>query len=400
MTAVNEEPQEVRRTYAANSTTVESYTAGTDRLTPQIFHVGVNYRTAPLGVRERLRCDLAREQALLARLAELASERMILSTCERFEVYALTDRPFLSDWLDELANALDMPLDLLTRHAYSLTGDAVAGHLLRVAAGLKSRILGEPQILGQVRQAFLQAGKLGTIAAVISALGRAALRTGKRVRHETTINQRVRSIATITVNRMEQELGGLRGKPVVIVGSGKLASDLAFHLAPRRAKLIVVSRNLDRALALARRFRGVGVVLNKLPEAISHAQAAIACTSAPEFIINEATFAGHSGWATAIWDLSVPRNVDPCVARLPGVRLTHLDELVAQEKHQSRGLSAVDRIVREEFERFSRWRRERRAAPQIAEVVRQTRDASVPARPVDRRLLHARIMLIKAEAAA
>ena len=178
-------------------------------MTDRLQYIGITHESAPLAIRESLRPDQGQRRAILERLAEVATGRLVLSTCERFELYAMSARTDTATWVRLLANWFHLPAALVSRHVQTLQGSGAARHFLRVAAGLESRIVGEVQILGQTRDAFLLAQSAGSLDAHLNALGRAAIRAGKRVRSETTLNAEARSIATITLDHLHRVFGGL-----------------------------------------------------------------------------------------------------------------------------------------------------------------------------------------------
>jgi len=166
-------------------------------MSDRLLYIGITHESAPLAIRESLRPDDRQRRAILKRLAEVAAGRLVLSTCERFELYAMTACTDTAIWVRLLANWFHLPAALVARHVQSLQGSGAARHFLRVAAGLESRIVGEAQILGQARDAFLLAQSAAALDPYLNALGRSAIRAGKRVRSETTLNAEARSIATI-----------------------------------------------------------------------------------------------------------------------------------------------------------------------------------------------------------
>jgi len=362
----------------------------------QLFYLGLTHHSAPLAIRENVRPDHEKQRTMLSRLANIAEGRMVLSTCERFEVYATTAHTGIADWVGLLSHWFHLPVGLLERHVRTNLGSAVARHLLRVAAGLESRILGEAQILGQVRDAFLQATQSRSLDADLSALGRAAIRTGKRVRTETSINSGARSIATIAVEHIARASEPLRDRAVLILGSGKLAAVVGAELALRRAgRIVVVGRNVDRAAALAQQFGGVSLGMDQLAVAVAETDAVIACTSSPFHLVDASTIGRNRVRPLCLVDLSVPRNIDPTVTQLSGVSLTDLEELPAGQSAREEGIAAAERIVQEELGRYNAWREERRVAPQIAQLIREAR-----AGDADKRALHERIVRLKAGVAA
>lgn len=365
-----------------------------------LLYLGITHASAPLAIRESLRPSADQQHEMLDRLGLLAAGRMVLSTCERFEIYAMTDRPEPAAWLECVADWFHLPPRLVRSHAAVLRGLPAAEHLLRVAAGLESRILGEPQILGQVRDAYRRALEARALDPILASLGRAAIRSGRRVRHETTINGDRVSIASIALDWVERTAHQGLGR-VVLVGTGGLASDLVSELETRTPTSVsIVGRNLARAQLLARSVRGSVAPMSDLSAVVASADTLLTCTSAPSFLVDVGSIRPRNGAQICVADLSVPRNVDPNVALLPWVRLAHLDDLVAGLATGDDGIAAAGRIVDEELAAFHRWWRERRAVPQITRIVEAARREHLAgSRPASREL-HRRIMRLKAEVAA
>lgn len=370
-------------------------------MTLELFHVGIRRGDVPLAIRECLCGDAQQQLRLLRRLAPLTAGRLVLSTCERFELYATTGRLDAGAWVEWLADWFHVESGMLFPCVRTLRGRSAAGHLLRVAAGLDSRVIGEPQILGQVRRTYVQALDAGFLDPILSALGRFAIRAGRRVRHETLINRKGDSIARIAVRRLVDCLGKPDGRRVVVVGTGSLATEVAHELRRHQVGAVtIVGRNNHRTALLAKAVHGMGVSLEYLAEATARADALVTCTSSPSYIINRSTIGVHQTGTLWIMDLSVPRNVDPTVARLSGVELLHLDELAVGSPGNVDGVAAAHRIVNDELERFEQWLRQRRVAPIITSIVRNAQALRAMDQPAAKRRLHQRIMRVTAEAAA
>jgi glutamyl-tRNA reductase len=366
-----------------------------------LLYVGLTHDTAPLNVRERTRPTLEQQREMLDRLGALAAGRMVLSTCERFEVYAATRCVHPDRWISLLADWFHLPRRIVSRYARFRCDHDAALHLLRVAAGLESRVLGEPQVLGQVRQAYAHSLKEHAMNPVLAALGRTALRAGRRARHETPINRRRISIATIAVD--ELGTGGDRStdainRTMLIVGSGRMAADVLAEARSRRAGLLtIVARNFDRATELAGRFGASVVPLAQLTEAMADTDSVVVCTSAPGYVVDAAAVGQRRGKRLDIIDLCVPRNVDPVVEHVAGVRLTDLDALLSRRMERGDGPIAAMQIVNEELSDFLSWCRCREAAPLIATLVREAERTGAATTLEDRRWLHGQILRIKSE---
>lgn len=380
----------------------------------QLFYVGFTYKTTPIALRERLRLEVEQQDTLLDALRDAAPERVILSTCGRFEIYAVTTQLDLGHWCDQLEahglQSVGLACKTLDSYAQPLIGDRCTEHLLRVAAGLESQVIGEPQILSQVRRAFLRATESGSIGPVLSALFRAAIHAGKRVRNETAITALAPSLGKISVEHIERHLDTLQERTVLVVGSGRMAGDVAACLASENTgRIVIVNRDMDRARALALRVGGVAVGIGCLPTELSHANAAVVCTSSHSFIIDRGTVKQRNGAPICIVDLGVPRNVDPSVAAIPGVQLTHLDDLTSGRDLRraasplvgdGQSLDAAERIISEELDRFCRWQRARRVAPLICELVGRTKVDNAVSAGRRKLALHRSIMRLKGGIAA
>jgi len=359
-----------------------------------LFYFGLTFETAPLAVREAIQPEPSQTQVLLRALADAAPSRCVLTTCERLELYAHTDIANVSCWIDLVSAWSGVPRATFARYAQVVHGSNVARHLLRVAAGLESRVLGEPHILGQVRDAYLSATTERSLDAILSGLCRSAIRTGKRVRHETQLNRTGRSIATLAVERVPR----LKAAHVVVVGSGKLARNVSDELSRRRAgKITMVARNELRAREIAGATGADVVPMSGLGDAIRHADAVITCTSSDRFVVDDSCVVDvrQASRSLTLIDLSMPRNVDPALSRLPGVTLADLDGLLACERGHDADASAAITIVEDELQRFESWRRERRAAPAIAAMCRRAQIDGTAQTRRQRRFLHERIMRVK-----
>lgn len=364
-------------------------------MTNRLLYIGITHESAPLAIRESLRPDEARRRAILDRLAPLAPGRLVLSTCERFELYAMTGCTDIAPWVRLLANWFHLPVALVARHIQSLQGAGAARHFLRVAAGLESRIVGEAQILGQARDAFLLAQSAAALDPNMNALGRAAIRAGKRVRTETSLNREARSIATIAVDHLARQAIPLSQQTVLLIGTGSLAEVVASELISRKAgTLLLTGRNVERGETLGERFRSSFLAIDQLPALLAGADAVIACTSSPTYIIHPAMLA--PGRDVSLIDLSVPRNIDPESARVAGAQLRDIDELLASQSVTLSGVAAASAVVEEELSKLLRWMHDRLAAPRITALLGKA--GSPPTQ--SSAALHHEIARLKSEVAA
>ncbi len=371
-------------------------------VTPDLLYFGLTQKTAPLAIREKLRTDRETQLALLSHLSRLCDGQIVLATCERFEVYASAQPGSKAGLTSFLMQWFGLSAEQFSRYARTLVGPHAAGHFLRVAAGLESRIVGERQILGQVRNAHQMAIEQSALDAQLSLLARTAIRTGKRARNETTLDCDSRSIVTLAMDWLTDENEDISDKRVAIVGSGRLAALVASQVAQRRpAQMMITGRNHFRAALLAKHFDGHHAELSELRRTISQSDVVIACTASLSYLVDANMIDANRGTPLRLVDLCVPRNVDPAVELIPGVRLTHLDDMFARELSPSRRAASgpardavmqVEDIVQQELNVFLQWRRERQAVPLIADLLSR---AASSTSAVGKRALHEQIMRLK-----
>ncbi len=367
-------------------------------MTSDLIYLGITQDSTPLGIRERLRVDSAGAVALGRRLTNIVPQAWVLSTCERFEVYAVGATPIeppVEPLVETLADAFRFSVAALRRHLQVRTGDAAARHVLRVAAGLESRMLGEHQILGQVRSAYLAALDAGTCGPLLAALGRSAIRTGRRIRHATPLGRHAASAASLAVQRVLAPNQPAPVQTVLLWGTGRLAADVARILRGRRVgQVYVTSRSAERAQAFAQRHHATPVAAADVAALLPRVHGLIACSTG-SFIIDRGLLAAR-GETLRIVDLGVPRNVDPDVAPLPGVRFAHLEDLHAFADRPADAIAAAEAVVADEFTRLQAWQRGRCVAAEVAALVAQADRAT----PAQRRALHAAILRLKRQVAA
>jgi len=343
--------------------------------------------SAPLELRARVPPGAPARRRLLESLGELAPERLVLHTCERLELLSASGGAPPEAWRRRLAAWLGLPPDRLAPFLVWRTGPGVERHLLRVAAGLESRLPGEPQIQGQVRRALAEAAAAGAIGARLGRLARAALHTGRRVRRETPLG-RAPSLVDLALHELRLGLGTLAGRSVLLAGTGALAHELAAALAREGVRLAVASRAPERARRLAHRHGGRPFELARVDAALAESEALVACTDAPLPLPAPAA-------ALPILDLGSP----PVVEVTPGLRVTRLEELRARRPAEA--LEQARRVVEEELGQLRRAARERAAAARVTALLRERRSSSPGPRPTEaeRRALHLEIVRLKASAA-
>lgn len=342
-----------------------------------LYLVGIDHTTAPVSLRERLAFAAEELPIALAQLTRgsaeqpaLLAEAAILSTCNRVEVYGVAnDAETSAQMVAFLAHFHAMDPAELAPHLFHYSGEAVATHLCATAAGLRSIVLGEAQIQGQVRLAAEIAQQAGSSGPILNALFRHALAAGKRVRHQTALGTGPASVSQAGVELAQQQLGTLAGRRVLLVGSGKV-SELAMQnlRAYGATDLRIANRTHAHALDLAERYGAEAIPFETLPAALTEADIVISSTAAPTPVIEcahvkAALQTRHNTFASQmlILDLAVPRDVAPDVATLPGVSVYTVDDLqhvVSDTLAQRRAaVAAAEAIVAEEQAEWSAWLR-------------------------------------------
>jgi glutamyl-tRNA reductase len=318
---------------------------------------GVSHRSAPVSILEQLSADESEQAKIVDRVLQssLVTEAMMLSTCNRVEVYAVVDafHGGLSVIGQVLCAHAGMSLGELTKYAHVRYSEAAVEHLFAVASGLDSAVIGEQQVLGQVRRAYAAAEASGTVGRVLHELAQRALAVGKRVHSETAIDTAGASVVSVALGIAETKLGGLTGKTAVVVGAGAMGALSAAHLTRAHVRDVhIVNRSLTRAQRLARRVRGSGTEsealgLDQLASALADADVVVSCTGAVRPVVSLADV--HHALAAArrdeaarplvICDLGMPRDVDLAVAGLPGVWVIDMDRV---QREPAAGAAAAD----------------------------------------------------------
>jgi glutamyl-tRNA reductase len=343
-----------------------------------VLALGVSYRRAPVELLERLAFGQEDLPKAFRRLLDLeaVAEGAILSTCNRVEVYASVES-YHAGFLDLkrfLAESREVAPEEFADPLYAHYEDDAAEHLFSVAAGIDSMVLGEPQILAQVRQAYRAAEAESAAGPALSALFRASIRAGRRARAETAIGASPAAMVGAGADLAEGALGGLAGRSVLVVGAGGMAALAVKHLHGRGVgRIQVLNRSVDRADALAARAGAESGSLESLAAAIRSTDLLVSSTGAAGVVIGEGTVreafdAGPGERSLFILDLAVPRDVDPAVAAIPGVVLADIDDLKESLSGSGATVEEVDRaraIVAEEVGRFAAWRRTAKLAPLI-----------------------------------
>lgn len=359
-----------------------------------IVAVTLTHHTTPVAVRERLSLDSSQQAALLDELGRGANETAAVVTCNRTEIYCVSetkDAPAFAARL--LAKHAGIPANVISGHVRTLHGAEVARHLFRVAAGLDSFVIGEPQILGQVRQAADIARSCGSSGPILERLFNYAIVTGKRARHETSISRGAGSIGYAAVQLARSTLGDLRDRRGLVVGLGEMGQLVARNLASNGlADLQLCNRSAERAELYAKELNATGVSWNDLDEALTKADICITATAAREPLLTrprlERIVERRDARPLLLIDIAVPRNVDSSAGELSGVHLHDIDALdsIREENLQLRKetIPQVEAIVDQELQAFSEWCIGRATSPVIQKL--RERAEGIRGHEVDRAL--------------
>ena len=341
-----------------------------------VLVVGLSHRTAPVDLLER--ATLTRDAAvkLLEDVVagDHAGEAMVLSTCNRVEIYADVDKFHggLAQTSELLARQTGVPIDELTKHLYVHYEDRAVAHLFAVACGLDSMVVGESQILGQVRAAMRSAQDNGTAGRTLGALAQQALRVGKRARTETGIDRAGRSLVTAGLHEAERTLGPVTGLRALVVGAGSMSALAATLLARAGAASVVVcNRTVEHAERVAAAVGGTAVPLSALPSALAEADLVVSCTGAVGHVISAddltAALGSGAGRPLVVVDLALPRDVAPDARHVPGVTVVDLETLARalEATEHAADVEATRTIVADEVAAFLGWQRAASVAPTV-----------------------------------
>lgn len=340
----------------------------------RLFVIGLSHRTAPVDVREALaKSDDGLRQQLRA-AAELCGEAMVVSTCNRYELYGRLPDEGGEQLLAGVESLFTRAHDDAREHLYRLHGEPAIRHLFRVASSLDSMVVGEPQILGQVKQAFQLAQSVGTIGTTLGVALPHAFLVAKRVRTETAIGTNSASVASVAVSLASQIFGQLRGHPVLLCGAGKMAELCARHLREASAdQFLVVNRTRARAEELAGRLHGTAHDFSELEALLGRAAVVLCSTGSREPVLRADMLArvmkARKGRWLLLIDIAVPRDVEPQVGELDNVYLYDIDALQAvvagNLSERQREAAAAEQIISGELSRFVSRQREGGVVPVI-----------------------------------
>ncbi len=334
----------------------------------KILNIGMNHETAPVEMRECLASDPQNTDLALKAIQDLdfIKEGMFLSTCNRVEALVVSDD---SDNAKDavisiMARMGNIPPSKITNYLYVYEGMEAVSHIFRVASSLDSMVVGEPQILGQIKAAYLEATKKKTSGVILNRLMHKAFHVAKRVRTETGISEAAVSISYAAVELARKIFDELEGRRVLLVGAGEMAELAALHLMSHGIlEIIVANRTFERAVEVARQFKGRAISLDELPGQLSKVDIVITSTASTEYLITremvKATLRKRKLRPLFFIDIAVPRDVEPGVNDIDNIYVYDIDDLkgvieinLAQRREEA---NKAERIVREEVLKFEKW---------------------------------------------
>ena len=337
--------------------------------------VGLSHRTAPVSLLERATLGTDAVSKLLTDLVggEHAAEALVLSTCNRVEVYADVDmfHAGVAETSALLARHAQISLDGLTPHLYVQYEDRAVAHLFSVAGGLDSMVVGESQIVGQIKVALRLAQEAGTAGRSLNELTQQALRVGKRARTETGIDRAGRSLVTAALDEAVRVLGPLSGREVLVVGAGSMSSLAASVARQQGARLTVANRTLAHAERVAQAVQGTAAPLTDLARLLGEADVVVSCTGAVGQVLGADVVTQaqvrRDNRPLLLLDLALPRDVDLAVTTIPGVTLVDLETLatVLADNEHTADVEATREIVADEVAAFLGWQRAASVAPTV-----------------------------------
>jgi glutamyl-tRNA reductase len=336
-----------------------------------ILVVGLSHRTAPVPVLEQASISATDLPKVLHELhsAESISEVLALSTCNRVEIYADVARfhPAVAEISGVLARQAGMAVTELGEYLYVHFAEAAVEHMFSVAAGLDSMVVGESQILGQLRLAYTNSAQAGALATALHDLAQTSLRVGKRVHSETGIDRAGASIVSVALDRAERVLGPLVARRALIVGAGSMGALVGATLRRRGARdIVIANRTREHGARLAASVGGRVIPLDAVPSAIAEADLVVSCTGATGVVLELDAFTARAGRRLMVLDLALPRDVDEAVSAMPGVSYLDLDALRVDGATVSEAeVAAAAAIVADELQDYLAEQQRLAVAPTV-----------------------------------
>ncbi|HEY0765735.1 MAG TPA: glutamyl-tRNA reductase [Pyrinomonadaceae bacterium] len=357
-----------------------------------ILLVGVNHKTAPVEIRERLAFNDEACASSLRQLVdgEIVREGLIVSTCNRVEILGATASDKLEFSAGRIAQFLDtsgsLPAGFLDAHLYRHTNEEAVRHLFRVASSLDSMVVGEPQVLGQVRHAYAVGVEAGTVGRVLNRLVHHTFRVAKRVRSETGIAANAVSISYMAVELGKKIFDSLKGCSVLLIGAGEMAELSARHLVNAGAsRVTIANRTEETARQLANEFGATTVSFDQLDQVLHETDVVICSTGAPDYVVTEArtrkALERRRNRPTCFIDISVPRNIDPAVSNIPNCFLFDIDDLESvissNIREREREAERAELIVQSEVMQFQQKLRLMDIGPSIGAMRQNMQDVAL-----------------------
>ncbi|MGQ9509298.1 MAG: glutamyl-tRNA reductase [Thermodesulfobacteriota bacterium] len=344
----------------------------------EIIVIGLNHKTASIEIRERLAFQESEIEEALREVKFLSSirEAMILSTCNRIELYATSKEieKAILELKQFLSQFRQFPLEKFERSLYLFIGAEAVRHIFRVASSLDSMVVGEPQILGQIKEAYQKANESNTSGVIFHRLLHRAFHVAKRVRTETKISNSAVSVSSVAVELAQRIFGTLEERTVFLIGAGEMIELAARHLVSEGVKrIIVTNRTFERATALSKEYRGEAIPFEEITVGLKRADIVISATNSPKPLLTSEQIARvmkeRKQRPIFFIDIADPRDIEPKVGDLENVYLFNIDDLqkVAYENLKDREKEAenAEKIVEEEVERFVSWYQSLEVTPTI-----------------------------------
>ncbi len=336
--------------------------------TPRILVLGLNHKTAAVALRECVAFSKEEAEAALESLREhpCVAEVILLSTCNRVEIFMVThNRAGAAEAAKQFISEFKgLPIRQFEDALYLHEGDAAVRHIFRVAASLDSMVLGEPQILGQLKDAYRAATLKKTSGVILNRLLHKTFSVAKRIRTETGIGDHAVSVSYAAIELGRKIFGSLEGKKVLLIGAGEMAELAVEHLIRHKAgDIFVANRTFERAVALAKRFKGKALRFEEVPDGLQEADIIISSTGSPDFVIRKeqvkGKMRGRKNRPLFFIDIAVPRDIDPDINRIPNCYVYDIDDLkgVIDENVADRAREALkgERLVDEAVIHYRQW---------------------------------------------
>lgn len=342
--------------------------------------VGINHISAPVSVREKVAISTGEIHDALTQLRSYIPYGVILSTCNRTEIYFLDDESQHGEKasMEFMKARADIGDNFMLQSIYRKENETAVEYLFRIASGLESMIIGEFEVLGQVNQALASAEKMGMTNLPLRHVFQHAIKTGRRVRNETAISKNSLSVSSVAIDMAEAIIGNLKQCKMLVIGAGEAGRLVVKVARDRGASLIwITSRTMEKTLALAETLHGIPVALENMDEQLKNSNLVVTCAGAPHKILDTSrinkVMEQRPENPMVIIDIAVPRNVEPYVNRINNVFLYNIDDLTRLcDSNLNQRKGEIDKtvlIIAEEVERFSSWWQEYKVRPLIRAMI-------------------------------